>query len=71
MSGLLDNVIDENINEEVYESTIANDDWLLERNIDVVSVDTYVRNVLIDAGLTDNNTNLFGCNYKVGVNVLV
>ena len=64
MSGLLDNVIDENINEEVYESTIANDDWLLERNIDVVSVDTYVRNVLMDAGLTDNNTNLFGCNYK-------
>lgn len=64
LSGLLDDVIDDSINESNYESTIANDEWLKERNIDVYSVNQYVQRVLMDTGIADANEFLWGCDYK-------
>lgn len=63
LSGLLDEVIDDSINESNYEITIANDNWIKEKNIDLNEVNKFVQSKLIEVGLTEND-NLFGCNYS-------
>lgn len=64
LSGLLDDIIDDSINETNYESTIANDEWLKARGVDVHSVNQYVQRVLMDTGIADTNELLWGCDYK-------
>ena len=64
LSGLLDGVIDDTIDESNYESTIANDDWLVKHEIDVPGVNKFVLGELAKAGLTDDTSNLFGANYQ-------
>jgi hypothetical protein len=64
MSGLLDDVIDDSINDSNYEDTIANDDWLKEHGVDIPNLNKYVLNELVKAGLADDNSHLFGGNYQ-------
>lgn len=64
LSGLLDDVIDESINESNYENTIANDAWLTQQNVDVPGVNKFVLGELVSAGLTDDATNMFGASYQ-------
>lgn len=62
LSGLLDDVIDDTIDESNYENTIADDDWLKARGVDVATLNAFVLNKLKQAGLTDETTTLFGGN---------
>lgn len=64
LSGLLDDVIDETVDESNYEDTIANDNWLNERGVDVSGVNAFVMNEMVKAGLTDDVSNIFGGNYQ-------
>jgi len=64
LSGLLDDIIDDNINESNYEDTIANDDWLKEQGVDVHKVNSFVMNELVNAGITNDASSLFGGNYQ-------
>lgn len=70
LSGLLDGVIDDSIDETNYAETIANDQWLKERRIDVSKVNAFVSNVLIEAGLEENTSNVFGGNYQSFMSLL-
>lgn len=63
LSGLLDNVIDESINESNYENTIANDEWLKEHGVDVQEVNSFVLKELVDAGIIEDVPRLFGGDY--------
>ena len=49
LSGLLDEVIDESIEDSNYEDTIANDGWLREQGVDVPGVNAFVVNELVEA----------------------
>lgn len=64
LSGLLDDVIDDTIDESNYETTIADDNWLTKHNVDVPGVNKYVLGELANAGLTDDVTNMFGASYQ-------
>lgn len=64
LSGLLDEVIDETVNESNYEDTIANDSWLKERGVDVQGVNSFVMDKLVEAGVSDNVSSLFGGSYQ-------
>lgn len=64
LSGLLDEVIDETVNESNYEDTIANDSWLKERGVDVQGVNSFVMDKLVEAGISDNVSSLFGGSYQ-------
>ncbi len=64
MSGLLDHVIDESIDEFNYEDTIANDDWLRERNVDVAKVNSFVFDEMKNAGLIEGPIGLFSGDYQ-------
>ena len=63
LSGLMDNVIDDTLNESNYEDTIANDEWLKERGVDIQGVNSFVMNELTNAGITSEVSNLFGGSY--------
>lgn len=63
LSGLLDNVIDETITENTYEQTIANDNWLIERGINVSEVNSFVCKELVKAGVVDEDVTLFSGSY--------
>ena len=63
LSGLLDDVVDDTIDESNYENTIADDDWLKARGVDVIALNAFVLNELKQVGLTDETTTLFGGNY--------
>lgn len=63
LSGLLDNVIDENITESNYEETIANDAWLCEKGVDVAAVNSFVSKELVKAGIVDEDISLFSGTY--------
>lgn len=64
LSGLLDDVIDDTIDESNYENTIADDNWLSKHNVDVPGVNKFVMGELAKAGLTDDTTNMFGASYQ-------
>lgn len=64
LSGLLDDVIDDTVYESTYEDTIANDKWLEERGVDVHDVNSFVMRELVNAGVTDDISNLFGGSYQ-------
>jgi len=64
LSGLLDDVIDDTVNESTYEDTIADDKWLEERGVDVHDVNSFVMRELVNAGVTDDISNLFGGSYQ-------
>lgn len=64
LSGLLDDVIDDSINESNYEETIANDTWLCDKGIDVSAVNSFVCNELVKAGIVDEEVSLFSGTYS-------
>lgn len=64
LSGFLDNVIDDSIDESNYENTIANDEWIQNKGADLNAINTFVQGKLAEAGLTENDNELFGCNYR-------
>lgn len=64
LSGLLDGVIDDTIDESNYEETIANDDWLKDHGVDVPGVNSFVLGELARANLTDNPSSIFGGDYQ-------
>ena len=64
LSGLLDDIIDETVNESNYEDTIANDNWLKEHGVDVQRVNSFVMDKLVEAGISDNVSSLFGGSYQ-------
>lgn len=70
MSGLLDDVIDESINDSNYEDTIANDEWLRKRGVDIPSLNKRVLDELSNAGLVNDNSHLFGGNYQSFMSIL-
>lgn len=70
LSGLLDDVLDENINESNYEQTIANDKWLEEKGIDVRAVNSYVMDVLSKAGFYKDQPDMFAGSYENFMNLL-
>lgn len=70
LSGYLDNVIDDTVDESNYEDTIANDTWLKERGVDLSGVNAFVIEELVKAGLTDDFSNLFGGNYQTFMSLL-
>ena len=63
LSGLLDNVIDENLTESKYEETIANDAWLCEKGVDVAAVNSFVSKELVKAGIVEEDVSLFSGTY--------
>lgn len=63
LSGLMDDVIDNTVNESNYEDTIANDDWLKKHEVDVQKVNSFVMNELVNAGIADDTPYLFGGSY--------
>lgn len=63
LSGLLDGVIDETVDESNYDDTIAKDEWLEERGVNVAEVNSFVAGELVKAGLTDEYSNMFLGNY--------
>lgn len=70
LSGLLDDVLDDSINESNYENTIANDKWLLDRGIDVYAVNSYVMGILSDAGFYKEQPGMFAGDYDSFMNLL-
>lgn len=70
LSGFLDDVIDESIDDSNYEDTIANDSWLKDHNVDVPGVNAFVVSELVKAGLTDDPSNLFGGSYQSFMSLL-
>ena len=64
LSGLLDGVIDDTIDESNYEDTIANDKWLSDHNVDVQGVNSFVAKELVKAGITEDGSLMFGGSYQ-------
>lgn len=58
LSGLLNDIL-EDYDETRLEETIANDEWLQDKGIDVNAVNKYVQDRLIEIGITVD----FNCNY--------